>query len=120
MTGDEAVAMGAIDASRINVAAQAVGIGRAALEAWSAEQEGLKAALRDATRKHSQQKIAELRQSLAEHEQAKPAEIVAPRLRYEDVNPQSLAGAIATGTHGRLGRLRLSHSWHCASDWLCE
>jgi hypothetical protein len=33
---------------------------------------------------------------------------------------RAASALLATGTRGRLGRLRLSHSWHCASDWACE
>lgn len=69
---------------------------RAELEAWSSIKEGIKAALRDAVKKHPDT-VAELSQQLEAHELAKPAEIIAPRLRYEDVNPQSLAYSLAKG-----------------------
>jgi putative DNA primase/helicase len=60
---------------------------RAALDAWSAEQEGLKAAIKAAVRRKPEE-ADKLRQRLMEHALTKPAELVAPRLRYEDVNPQ--------------------------------
>lgn len=69
---------------------------RAALDAWAAEQEGLKAAIKAAVRKKPEE-ADKLRQRLMDHALDKPAEIIAPRLRYEDVNPQSLAHYLATG-----------------------
>jgi putative DNA primase/helicase len=69
---------------------------RAGLDAWAAEQEGIKAAIKSAVRKTSED-AGKLRQRLLEHSLQKPAELIAPRLRYEDVNPQSLAFMLATG-----------------------
>lgn len=69
---------------------------RAAIDAWEAEQEGIKAAIKSAVRKNCSQ-AHELRQRMAEHALSKPDEMVAPRLRYEDVNPQSLAFMLAAG-----------------------
>jgi len=69
---------------------------RAALDAWAAEQEGFKAAIKAAVRKKPEE-ADKLRQRLMEHAVQKPAEIIAPRLRYEDVNPQSLPFMLATG-----------------------
>ena len=69
---------------------------RAALEAWAAEQEGLKAAIKAAVRKKPEE-ADKLRQRLTEHTLDKPGELIAPRLRYEDVNPQSLAFMLASG-----------------------
>jgi putative DNA primase/helicase len=69
---------------------------RTALDAWGAEQEGLKTAIRAAAR-NKPADGARLRQQLMEHALAKPTEMIAPRLRYEDVNPQSLAFMLATG-----------------------
>ncbi|MGH8554576.1 MAG: DUF3987 domain-containing protein [Gammaproteobacteria bacterium] len=66
------------------------------MDAWAAEQEGLKAAIKVAVRKKPDE-AATLRQRLMDHALDKPAEIIAPRLRYEDVNPQSLAHYLATG-----------------------
>lgn len=88
---------------------------RAALDAWTAEQDGLKAALKRAKARKSPD-AENIRQMLLDNELKKPKEVVAPRLRYEDVNPQSLAyrlaqghpsaalwsdeGAMVTGSHG--------------------
>jgi putative DNA primase/helicase len=69
---------------------------RSALDAWAAEQEGLKAAIKAAVRRKPEE-VGTLRQRLIEHALEKPSEIVAPRLRYEDVNPQSLAYMLACG-----------------------
>ena len=69
---------------------------RAALDAWAAEQDGIKAAIKSAMRKKPDE-ADELRQRLMEHALQKPAELIAPRLRYEDVNPQSLAFMLAAG-----------------------
>ena len=69
---------------------------RAALDAWAAEQDGLKAAIKSVIRKKPDDADA-LRQRLMDHSLQRPAELVAPRLRYEDVNPQSLAFMLATG-----------------------
>jgi putative DNA primase/helicase len=69
---------------------------RAALEAWAAEQDGLKAAIKSSIRKKPDE-ADKLRQRLMDHALQKPAELIAPRLRYEDVNPQSLAFMLATG-----------------------
>ncbi len=69
---------------------------RAALDAWEAEQDGLKAAIRAAVRKKPAD-AGKLRQQLMENALRKPAEIIVPRLRYEDVNPQSLAFMLARG-----------------------
>jgi putative DNA primase/helicase len=69
---------------------------RAALDAWAAEQEGIKAAIKAAVRK-KQDEADKLRQRLMDHALQKPAELIAPRLRYEDVNPQSLAFMLAAG-----------------------
>ena len=69
---------------------------RSAVDAWLAEQEGLKAALKTSIRKKPQE-AERLRAELAAHGLRRPAEIYAPRLRYEDVNPQSLAFLLATG-----------------------
>lgn len=67
-----------------------------ALDAWAAEQDGLKAAIKSAMRKKPDE-ADKLRQRLMEHALEKPAELIAPRLRYEDVNPQSLAFMLAAG-----------------------
>ena len=88
---------------------------RAALDAWAAEQEGIKAAIKAAMRRKPDE-ADKLRRRLMDHALEKPAELIAPRLRYEDVNPQSLAfmlaaghpsaalwsdeGAMVTGSHG--------------------
>ena len=69
---------------------------RAALDAWAAEQDGLKAAIKAAIRRKPDE-ADRLRQRLMEHALEKPAELIAPRLRYEDVNPQSLAFMLAAG-----------------------
>ena len=69
---------------------------RAALDAWAAEQDGLKAAIKSAVRKKPDE-ADKLRQRLMDHALEKPAELIAPRLRYEDVNPQSLAFMLAAG-----------------------
>ena len=69
---------------------------RAAVSAWEAEGEGIKAALKEAAKK-SPEVVAELRERLAKHEADKPRELLAPRLRYEDVNPQSLPHYLAKG-----------------------
>jgi putative DNA primase/helicase len=69
---------------------------RAALDAWAAEQDGLKAAIKAAVRKKPEE-ADKLRQRLMDHALQKPAELIAPRLRYEDVNPQSLAFMLAAG-----------------------
>ena len=69
---------------------------RAALDAWAAEQEGIKAAIKAAVRKKPDE-ADKLRQRLMDHALQKPAELIAPRLRYEDVNPQSLAFMLAAG-----------------------
>jgi len=69
---------------------------RAALDAWNAEQEGLKAAIKAAVRRKPGE-AEELRRRLTDHVLEKPSEVVAPRLRYEDVNPQSLAFMLASG-----------------------
>ena len=69
---------------------------RAALDAWAAEQEGFKAAIKSAVRKKPGE-AEKLRQRLMDHALEKPAELIAPRLRYEDVNPQSLAFMLAAG-----------------------
>lgn len=69
---------------------------RAALDAWAAEQEGLKVAIKSAMRKKPDE-ADKLRQRLMDHALEKPAELIVPRLRYEDVNPQSLAFMLAAG-----------------------
>ena len=69
---------------------------RAALDAWTAEQEGLKAAIKAAVPKRPAEAAA-MRQRFIDHVLEKPAEIIVPRLRYEDVNPQSLAFILANG-----------------------
>lgn len=69
---------------------------RVTLDAWAAEQEGLKAAIKTAMRKKPDE-TGKLRQRLMEHALAKPGELITPRLRYEDVNPQSLAFSLAAG-----------------------
>lgn len=69
---------------------------RAALEAWVAEQDGLKAAIKSAVYKKPAD-ADKLRQRLMDHALQKPAQLTAPRLRYEDVNPQSLAYMLADG-----------------------
>ena len=69
---------------------------RAVLDAWVAEQEGIKAAIKAAVRKNPAE-ADKLKQRLMDHALRKPAEIIAPRLRYEDVNPQSLAFMLAAG-----------------------
>ena len=69
---------------------------RAVLDAWAAEQEGFKAAIKSAVRKRPEE-ADKLRRRPIEHALQKPAEIIAPRLRYEDVNPQSLAFKLETG-----------------------
>jgi putative DNA primase/helicase len=69
---------------------------RAALDAWGAEQEGFKAAIKAAVRRKPEE-ADKLRQRLMEHALQRPAEIIAPRLRYEDVNPQSLPFMLAAG-----------------------
>lgn len=69
---------------------------KAALDAWTAEQDGLKAAIKSAMRKKPEE-ADRLRQRLIDHALQKPAELIAPRLRYEDVNPQSLAFMLASG-----------------------
>src|SRR6185437_5041578 len=69
---------------------------RAAMEAWNAEQEGLKAAIKAAVQRKPGE-AGRLRQQLMDHTLEKPSEVVAPRLRYEDVNPQSLAFMLASG-----------------------
>jgi len=69
---------------------------RAALDAWAAEQDGIKAAIKAAVRKKPDE-ADKLRQRLTDHALQKPAELIAPRLRYEDVNPQSLAFMLAAG-----------------------
>jgi putative DNA primase/helicase len=71
-------------------------LNRAALEAWAAEQEGIKAAIKDAVRKKPGE-VNKLKERLVKHALDKSAEIIAPRLRYEDVNPQSLAFMLAAG-----------------------
>ena len=68
----------------------------AALDAWTAEQEGLKAAIKAAVPKRPAEAAA-MRQRFIDHVLEKPAEIIVPRLRYEDVNPQSLAFILANG-----------------------
>ena len=69
---------------------------RAALDAWAAEQDGLKAAIKSSMRKKPDE-ADKLRQRLMDQALEKPAELIAPRLRYEDVNPQSLAFMLAAG-----------------------
>ncbi|MGH7057004.1 MAG: DUF3987 domain-containing protein [Acetobacteraceae bacterium] len=69
---------------------------RAELDAWVAEEDGLKAAIKATIRKKPSEAQA-LRQQLIEHALTRAAELIAPRLRYEDVNPQSLAFMLATG-----------------------
>jgi putative DNA primase/helicase len=71
-------------------------LNRSALEAWAAEQEGIKAAIKDAVRRKPEE-VDKLKERLVKHVLDKPAEIIAPRLRYEDVNPQSLAFMLANG-----------------------
>lgn len=69
---------------------------RASLDAWAAEQEGIKAGIKAAVQKKPDE-ADKLRQRLIDHALQKPAELIAPRLRYEDVNPQSLAFMLAAG-----------------------
>lgn len=69
---------------------------RAALDAWAAEQDGIKAAIKAAVHKKPDE-ADKLRQRLMDHAVQKPAELIAPRLRYEDVNAQSLASTLAAG-----------------------
>jgi putative DNA primase/helicase len=68
----------------------------AELTVWTAERDGLLAAIRTAV-KNKPAQVEDLRRRLIEHEGRRPTELVAPRLRYEDVNPQSLAFMLATG-----------------------
>ena len=81
---------------RADALRDAMKINRAVLEAWTAEQEGIKAAIKDAVRRKPEE-VDKLKERLIKHSSAKPAEIIAPRLRYEDVNPQSLAFMLAAG-----------------------
>ncbi len=88
--------LGEWERERADVLRQDIKQSRASFEAWSTEQEGLKAALK-ATFHRKPQEAEKLRAELAAHALQKPPEVIAPRLRYEDVNPQSLAFLLATG-----------------------
>jgi len=89
-------ALGEWERERADALREDIQRNRAALDAWAAEQDGLKAAIKAAVRRKPDE-AEKMRQRLMEHALTKPAELIAPRLRYEDVNPQSLAFMLAAG-----------------------
>ncbi len=89
-------ALGEWERERTDAMREDIQRNRAALDAWAAEQDGLKAAIKSAVSKKPDE-ADKLGQRLMDHALTKPAELIAPRLRYEDVNPQSLAFMLAAG-----------------------
>lgn len=70
---------------------------KARREAWDAEHEGMKAAIKAAAAGKKPGEAEALQQRLMDHALDEPTEMHPPRLRYEDVNPQSLADSLANG-----------------------
>ncbi|MEQ1685198.1 MAG: YfjI family protein [Burkholderiaceae bacterium] len=64
------------------------------VEAWAAQEAGLKEALKHAARNHEQHAIDTLTQELTDHAVKRPPDLHVPKLRRQDDTPERLATAL--------------------------
>jgi hypothetical protein len=70
---------------------------RAAISAHEEECVGLRAAIREASKKNNRLEVERATRQLVELEAKRPKEIVLPNLKYSDVNAQALANSLMKG-----------------------
>jgi hypothetical protein len=75
---------------------EAIKLNRAEIDAWESVRDGLKNAIKSATKKKPDD-LGALQERLSAHALTQPKELVPLRLRYENVNPASLAHSMAIG-----------------------